>query len=52
MDEDGDEQKSGMYCDLIGDESRIALAKVAEKTLPAFAKRVKSARFALAKRAA
>ncbi len=52
FDDDGNEQPGGMFYDLIGDESRIALAKVAEKTLPAFAKRVKSARAALAKRAA
>ena len=49
---DGEERPGAMVYDLVGDESRIALAKLAEKQIPAFAKRVKSARAALVKRAA
>ncbi len=51
FDTDGNERPGAMLYDLVGDESRIALAKLAEKQIPAFAKRVKSARAALLKRA-
>lgn len=50
--DDGSERPGAMIFDLVGDESRIALAALATKQVPAFAKRVKSARAALAKRAA
>ncbi len=50
--DDGSERPGAMIFDLVGDESRIALATLATKQVPAFAKRVKSARAALAKRAA
>jgi len=50
--DDGTERPGAMIFELVGDESRIGLAALATKQVPAFAKRVKSARAALAKRAA
>jgi hypothetical protein len=52
FDDEGNSRKGALVFDLIGDESRIALAAIACKGIPALAKRVKSARAALAKRAA
>jgi len=52
FDDNGESRKGKLSFDLLGDESRIALAAVAVKGIPALAKRVKSARAALAKRAA
>lgn len=52
FDDEGNARKGALCFDLIGDESRIALAAIACKGIPALAKRVKSARAALAKRAA
>ncbi len=52
FDDEGNSRKGTLVFDLIGDESRIALAAIACKGIPALAKRVKSARAALLKRAA
>jgi hypothetical protein len=52
FDDAGESRKGKLIFDLVGDESRIALANAAVKGIPALAKRVKSARAALAKRAA
>ncbi len=52
FDDEGNARKGALAFDLIGDESRIALAAIACKGIPALAKRVKSARAALLKRAA
>jgi hypothetical protein len=52
FDDSGESRKGKLIFDLVGDESRIALAHAACKGIPALAKRVKSARAALAKRAA
>ena len=52
FDDEGNSRQGALVFDLIGDESRIALAAIACKGIPALAKRVKSARAALVKRAA
>jgi hypothetical protein len=52
FDDSGESRKGKLIFDLVGDESRVALAAAAVKGIPALAKRVKSARAALAKRAA
>ncbi len=52
FDDEGIARQGALVFDLIGDESRIALAAIACKGIPALAKRVKSARAALVKRAA
>lgn len=52
FDTNGDEKPGGMIYDLVGGESSIALAALLLKGHAPFAKRVKSARAALAKRAA
>ena len=52
FDSDGNSRPGSLVFDLVGDESRIALAALACKSIPALAKRVKSARAALVKRAA
>jgi hypothetical protein len=52
FDDNGESRKGKLIFDLVGDESRIALGACAVKGIPALAKRVKSARAALAKRAA
>ena len=52
FDDEGNSRKGALVFDLIGDESRIALGAIACKGIPALAKRVKSARAALVKRAA
>ena len=45
-------KRGGKLMCCLGEAFRIGIGKVGEKTSPALAKRVKSERFALAKRAA
>lgn len=52
FDGEGNSHPGAYVFDFVGDESRIALAQIACKGIPALAKRVKSARAALLKRAA